>query len=150
MIYHQDQAFCIRKATLDDLDSLCRLEQAGSNRWKRKLFEEEFDHNFATILLVEHGTHACGFAVIWMFPGEIQLNNIAVDPLFRRRGVATLLLTMIRDTFNNDNTERIVLEVRESNTGARAFYNNWGFIESGYRKNYYGDESAVLMDYKLT
>jgi len=46
-------------------------------------------------------------------------------------------------------TKSIFLEVRKSNQAARAFYEKWGFIQTGYRSRYYRDplEDAVL--YKL-
>jgi tRNA threonylcarbamoyladenosine biosynthesis protein TsaB len=47
--------------------------------------------------------------------------------------------------------ENAYLEVRESNTGAIAFYEKHGFVKTGIRKGYYRnpDESAITMEKNL-
>jgi ribosomal protein S18 acetylase RimI-like enzyme len=59
-------------------------------------------------------------------------------------------LTALLDRARETNSERVFLEVRESNQAARAFYARLGFEQSGRRKLYYANppEDAVL--YRLT
>jgi ribosomal-protein-alanine N-acetyltransferase len=40
---------------------------------------------------------------------------------------------------------RLLLEVREDNAGARAFYDAAGFAELGVRPRYYGDGAAAVV-----
>jgi [ribosomal protein S18]-alanine N-acetyltransferase len=143
---HQELPITIREAGEEDLDSLCSIEEAGSKRWKKQFFIDELGHNFSTILLAESEKGPCGFAVIWHLPWETQLNNLSVLPKFRRYGVATRLLDYARKDYCREKCEKILLEVREGNSGARSFYRHYGFQERGFRPKYYGDEGAVLME----
>ncbi len=69
-----------------------------------------------------------------------EVLNIAVDPLFRRQGVATRLLRSLR-------AKRLFLEVRESNESAQSLYRKLGFSEIGRREKYYDnpEETAIVM-----
>jgi ribosomal protein S18 acetylase RimI-like enzyme/glycosyltransferase involved in cell wall biosynthesis len=73
-------------------------------------------------------------------PDEIEILNVAVDPAFRRQGIATTLI-------NSVDASDVFLEVRESNTAAIATYESLGFVEVGRRSDYYDDpvENAIVM-----
>jgi ribosomal-protein-alanine N-acetyltransferase len=73
----------------------------------------------------------------------VEILNIAVDPIYRRRGIATALVQeLIRGSPN-----AIYLEVRQSNSAARELYQALGFQELTVRAAYYQDtpEGAVVM-----
>ncbi len=74
---------------------------------------------------------------------ETELLNIAVAPVFRRRGVGTALIRDVLRRFPGP----IFLEVRDSNLGARKFYEVLGFQPVGIRPEYYRNpsEAAVVM-----
>ena len=42
--------------------------------------------------------------------------------------------------------ERMMLEVRASNIGARKLYKKYGFNEISVRKGYYNGEDAIIME----
>ncbi len=75
--------------------------------------------------------------------GESELLNLAVEPRFRRRGIARELLRALRA----DNSDTLYLEVRESNETARKFYKSMGFREVSVRPGYYTSpaEAAIVM-----
>ena len=87
-----------------------------------------------------------GFAV-WreLAPGESEILNLVVDPDFRRRGLGRMLLN---EAFQVHPGE-VFLEVRESNSGARRFYQALGFHEVGIRPEYYKNppETAIVMKF---
>jgi ribosomal-protein-alanine N-acetyltransferase len=91
-----------------------------------------------------------GFLIAREINPEWELENIVVAPATRRKGLATRLLTALLDRARETNSERVFLEVRESNQAAGAFYARLGFEQSGRRKLYYANppEDAVL--YRLT
>lgn len=72
--------------------------------------------------------------------GEIEVLNLAVDPAFRREGIATALMQSVP-------ADHVFLEVRESNASAIALYQQLGFTEVGRRPDYYDDpvENAIVM-----
>lgn len=86
------------------------------------------------------------FLVAKRVHAEWELENIAVMELVRRQGAATLLLRELIAHARRAGGESIGLEVRQSNTGARAFYEKFGFREAGIRKAYYDHppEDAVV------
>lgn len=76
--------------------------------------------------------------------GEWEILRVAVDPRFRRQGIAKRLLEILDSCCLPGHL--IFLEVRASNNSAQELYLSCGFVESGVRKKYYSDEEdAVLM-----
>jgi ribosomal-protein-alanine acetyltransferase len=87
-----------------------------------------------------------GFIVASPIPPEWELENIVVAPSARRAGVAIALLKALLEIVRKTKSEAVFLEVRESNDGARAFYEAAGFQRTGRRKSYYNGplEDAIL------
>ncbi len=82
---------------------------------------------------------ALEYADVW------HLMNIAVTPERRREGIARRLLERLFDEAGED--ARYTLEVRTSNHGAIAMYEQLGFRRAGHRRRYYHDngEDALIM-----
>jgi ribosomal-protein-alanine N-acetyltransferase len=76
-------------------------------------------------------------------PGEWEILNVAVDPAYRRKGLAQRLI----QGELSGRTGAWFLEVRESNAAAISLYKGLGFREAGRRKNYYKNpaETAIVM-----
>jgi ribosomal-protein-alanine N-acetyltransferase len=74
-----------------------------------------------------------------------ELQRIAVDPGHRRDGVATRLLDEVVRLARADGAARVLLEVREDNAGALAFYGATGFAEIARRPRYYRDGATALV-----
>lgn len=94
-----------------------------------------------------------GFAAFSAVPtggGECELENMAVAVDWMRRGVGSRLLAaglLWRRAWCPAADARLWLEVRASNHGAIAFYEQAGFTVDGYRAAYYSSpvEDAILM-----
>ncbi|MDL2207276.1 GNAT family N-acetyltransferase [Desulfovibrio sp. OttesenSCG-928-M16] len=82
---------------------------------------------------------------------EVEICNIATVPALRRRGLAGALLDHVLELALSLHLERAVLEVRESNAGARALYHSRNFSCCGRRKAYYSDtgEDALVLECAL-
>ena len=80
-----------------------------------------------------------GLVCVLETPDTIDLLDIAVHPDSRKRGIGRALVKMLVDTYNRD----IMLEVRQSNLTAIAFYESLGFERISVRKKYY---SAPIED----
>ena len=83
--------------------------------------------------------------------GESEIARIATDQAQRRMGVGSALIQYLIEKARRTMGSRILLDVRESNLPARAFYETQGFLEDGIRRNYYDTprEDAVLMSYRV-
>jgi [ribosomal protein S18]-alanine N-acetyltransferase len=95
-------------------------------------------------------------AYLVAMPGylETHLLNITTVPMFRRRGCAGLLLEALQAWSRLQGGECLWLEVRASNLGARALYEQIGFHQVGRRRDYYPAddgqrEDAVVMSLAL-
>jgi ribosomal-protein-alanine N-acetyltransferase len=88
-----------------------------------------------------------GFCSFWRVFDELHINNLAVDPAYRRRGVAAALLTRVLAEAPRMGARRTLLEVRRSNSGARQLYERFGFSIAGTRRNYYTQpvEDALVL-----
>jgi ribosomal protein S18 acetylase RimI-like enzyme len=102
------------------------------------------DYTGYPLLLAVIGKQPAGFCS-WRqsAPDEAEILNIAVDPAFRRRGVASALLTELCGQAQGT----IFLEVAEPNSPAIALYRKHGWEEAGLRPGYYnqGIVNAVVM-----
>lgn len=136
----------IRNATPADADEMYRIENEGGGDWKKDFFLNELKNSFAVVLAAEVEGEIVGFAVVWHVADELQLNNIAVSRVCRRQGIGSALLDFIENSPIAKDAKKILLEVREKNETARAFYAAHGFTATGLRKNYYGNDNAVLME----
>lgn len=78
---------------------------------------------------------------------EADITNVAVDPDRRRQGIGKMLLRELLARAGKLGIRRIFLEVRVSNTAARALYEQAGFRTVDVRKNYYEKpkEDAYIM-----
>ncbi len=81
-------------------------------------------------------------------PPEASIVNIATHPDFRRRGCASAIIDALEEFLVSKGVDSIFLEVRVSNTPARALYEGKGFGVVGTRKNYYRfptEDAAVML-----
>jgi [ribosomal protein S18]-alanine N-acetyltransferase len=144
----------IRSATRADVDAIARLEQEnlGDDAWSRALVEEGVAGELPTVryLVAEGGEDVVGHAVVSVVADISELQRIAVDPLHRRDGLATQLLDEVIVLARDEGADRLLLEVREDNSGAIAFYAARGFAEINRRRRYYRDGgTAVVMQRSL-
>lgn len=91
-----------------------------------------------------------GFVLLQQTRDEAEVLTLVVAPPARRRGAGRALMQWAISTCAAEGQRRLVLEVAESNTGARALYNEFGFAEIGQRTGYYrgsrGAETALLLE----
>ena len=74
-----------------------------------------------------------------------EIESLAVDPEYRRQGVATILLVKLLGAVRKRGATFIILEVRPSNKAAIALYKDFGFQIVEREKDYYLDEDAWIM-----
>jgi ribosomal-protein-alanine N-acetyltransferase len=101
-------------------------------------------------LVIEVDGAVVGHAVASAAGDDAELQRIAVDPAYRRRGLAHDLLAAVEERVAAEGATRLLLEVREDNAPAAAFYRARGFEEVGRRRGYYRDgATAVVLGKKL-
>lgn len=147
----------IRKAEKSELAKIAELEkEIFPDAWSVKSLEDTWIQNNAEIFIVfqkeNHAdTEMQGYVIFYYVLDEGEIARIAVSPSVRRQGVATKIYNHLVEFCEEKAIKKIMLEVRENNESAKAFYRKCGFQEDGIRKNYYDNpkENAVLMSVKL-
>ncbi len=139
----------VRAATPDDLDAVAALETEclGPDAWSRGLVAEGLAGNVPTVvyLVAEAESRVVGHAVASIVADIAELQRIAVAADARRGGHATALLEEVVLRAREGGAERLLLEVREDNAGALAFYAARGFEEVDRRPRYYRDGATAVV-----
>jgi len=133
----------------DDVRGIAALEAEalGADAWSPALVAQGVEGRLPTVhhRVVRQGGVVTAYAVVSLSGEVAELQRIAVDPSRRRTGLATLLLDDVRRRAAADGAERLLLEVREDNAGALAFYAASGFVELTRRPRYYRDGTAAVV-----
>jgi ribosomal-protein-alanine N-acetyltransferase len=139
----------VRKANASDAGAIAELEKtAFLVPWSEDSIRRDIEENdTAHVVVAEDGGVFAGYADIWLVAGEGQLNNIAVMPEMRRRGVGTAIMEALIDFLGDSGAFEMSLEVREGNENAQRLYRRLGFTCAGVRPHYYEDngEDALIM-----
>lgn len=103
--------------------------------------------------LYQEGDSIAGYAIVLVGAGEAHLLNLSVARTAQGRGVGYRLLFDVMAAALAHGAERMLLEVRPSNTPGRALYAKAGFTQVGLRKAYYpakgGREDALVLARRL-
>jgi len=139
----------IRDATDADLDVVADLEDTGLgvDAWSRSLVAEGVAGRLPTIsyLVMEQEGEVVGYAVASIVADIAELQRIVVASGHRRAGVATALLDEVVVRARREGADRLLLEVREHNTGALDLYARSRFVEIARRPRYYRDGTAAVV-----
>src|SRR6478672_8840227 len=101
----------------DQIDAVLTIEEASfTNPWTRTMYLAELENTGVSycFLAKEPDGRVVGFCSLWRVLDELHINNLAVLPTFRRRGVATALLTHVLAQGVALGARRATLEVRRS------------------------------------
>ena len=141
-------AIAVRPLTLADLDDVDEIEQrAYATPWSRTMFASEIAKASSICLGAFEGERLVGYIINSRYVDAWHVMNVAVDPRYRRRGIATRLLDRLFEVTADDGRRGYTLEVRVSNEAAIALYERLGFERRGMRRGYYTDnrEDALIM-----
>lgn len=137
-----------------DLDSILDIERRSFPKpWTRAQFENELSNPVSYAYTVkgqyEGRPVLAAYIIFWVVQDEAHILDVAVAQEFRRMGIGKWLLQTVLDLMRDNLVYEVFLEVRKSNAAARDLYNALGFREAFERKNYYGDEDAIVMTLKF-
>lgn len=133
-----------------DLEGVLAVEHASFvNPWTRAMFLREFQNPDVSYIYVVRADREAvvAYCSCWLVSDELHINNVAVRPEWRRRGVGRALLRHILHEAGQRGAHRATLEVRQSNDAARTLYAGLGFEVAGVRASYYTnpEEDALIL-----
>jgi ribosomal-protein-alanine N-acetyltransferase len=144
----------IRPMQAADLEQVIAIDQTSfSLPWPKSAFLFELKENPLSMLWVAEMLQSdgskiiVGMIVIWLILDEVHIATIAVEPTYRRQGIALELLAIALEHAIQKGMTQATLEVRAGNHAAQGVYNRFGFKIVGQRPHYYQDngEDAIIM-----
>ncbi len=145
--------FEITRAAESDIDAIFGLAGcSGLALWSRDDYARAANAKDRSLLIArEHSENVVGFILVQLLNAsddtvDVEILNIAVDPVFKRKGIGRKLLKAVLRQADIGPGSNVTLEVRASNVSAIAFYRRCGFREQSVRRAYYRDpvEDAIL------
>lgn len=145
----------LNRMTEHDLLEVVAIEEMSDlSPWGWDAYHAELQSTTTSLMLVARLSspascpdYIVGFIVVRQLADEIHINNIAVRPDFRGRGVGRQLLQTALGWGRDKQASQAVLEVRAGNEGAQQLYRSCEFEVIGRRPRYYKSppEDALLM-----
>jgi ribosomal-protein-alanine N-acetyltransferase len=127
---------------------------AGSStaaQWPREHYEQAVQNSQPRrVMLVLEDQTIQSFLVARAVADEWELENIAVATNVRRRGLGSAIFKEFLQMAQNEKSQSVFLEVRESNASARLFYERSGFEKAGRRLAYYVNPKEDAIVYRLS
>ena len=145
------------------LTQVASVEQSAYKYpWKHGNFSDSLNAGYEAQMLMGGQTNPelLGYFVAMKGVDETHLLNITVAPRYQLQGWGRLMLDALALWSRGEGAQWLWLEVRTSNTHAKALYTRYGFREVGLRKAYYPEggnslpgtparEDAVVMSLSL-
>jgi len=148
-------AIRISRLRLEEIPDVAEIENLSfPTPWSLSSFRHEMTENpYATLFGVRlvRGP-LVGFGCVWAIDQELKINNLAIHPRWRGRGIGGRLLEALLEFGAGEGCVEATLEVRPSNVPALRMYTRAGFRVVGRRRGYYSDthEDALVMSCPLT
>lgn len=142
----------IRELKAEDAAAAAEIEyQSFPDPWSQNGILDTVSNPSTVCLLAEKAGKAVGYLFAYKAGDEAEIARIAVAGEQKRQGVGKSLMRTLEEIGKKKQIRRLLLDVRESNREARAFYEKMAFQEDGVRRGFYQDppEDAVLMSREL-
>jgi ribosomal-protein-alanine N-acetyltransferase len=148
----------VRPAEEYDIPEVLRIERASfADPWSAESFLTSLELERMRFLVAEERREGdvaetgdgslLGYVIALVLAEEAEVADLAVSSEARRRGIGGLLLDRVTDELAQRGVRSVYLEVRESNSAARALYESRAFRPVGRRRGYYHHppEDALLL-----
>lgn len=140
----------VERGTRADLDGVLEIEHASfNNPTTREWYEGELSRPEVCFIYVLRlpESRVAGFCTFWRVADQIHINNFAIHPDHRGRGLGRQLLDRVLAEADALGAPNVTLEVRRSNQTALRLYAAAGFEVASVRPAYYTQpvEDALVL-----
>ncbi len=142
----------VRRMEAEDAAATAELDyQSFPDPWSQKSILETIANPQTICLAAEKAGRMTGYLFAYTAMDEAEIARIAVAKEQQKQGTGRKILETLEEICRKNKIHKLMLDVRKSNGGARAFYTKAGFGEDGIRKEFYSDpkEDAVLMSKEI-
>jgi ribosomal-protein-alanine N-acetyltransferase len=144
----------VANLTVRDIPAILDISiECGLCLWSADAYRAEIIRDDAIMIkLADAEKEVLGFAVGRIFEVgrdlfTVELTNIGLRQTIRNQGFGTILLKAFLEKCRHIGVSSVILEVRQSNAPAIAFYRKFGFDTTGRRRGFYSApfEDALTM-----
>lgn len=136
----------LRRLSPSDVERISLMESANQPRpWSQQIIRDELDGDDRIYMAVLSGDALFGFGGVMVVGEEAHITNLLVAPDQRRKGYARKILSALIKAALERGARHLTLEVRARNEAAIELYRKFGLAPVGLRKDYYGDDDALIM-----
>ena len=138
----------IKELDHKELESCFELDSNTVCLWTKRQWETELNKRGVKVVAVLLEKKIIGIYVVHIIIDEAQIYYFSIKQKFRRKGYGSYLMCYLINQCKELNIKKLLLEVSETNSIAKAFYSKFSFFSVGTRKNYYGDGSDAILKEK--
>ena len=142
----------VRKMKYEEAAAVAEMEhQTFSDEWSERAVLDTLENKKTICLTAEKAGKLIGYLFAYVAVDEADIARVAVLKESRKQGVGSELMKALEQIGIEKGIHRLLLDVRRSNGGAKAFYIKHGFQEDGVRPGFYEspEEDAILMSREL-
>lgn len=134
----------LRDLKESDLEFIAAAKKDFQDGWNLSMLISSFKTGRFFGIIAEDGGIPFGFITYSVVAPEADIESIFISSEKRRQGMGNVLILQAEENMKKMGVNKIFLEVREKNAPAISLYIKNGFVKISERKNYYGDENAVV------
>ena len=136
----------IFEMSLSDLESIKNILSSDfDDFWSYNILKSELESPNSKYIIAKIENEIVGFAGVKIVFEEANLMNIVTKKIYRKNGIGKYLLENLIAFCKKLSVNTILLEVNENNFAALHLYENFGFKILSVRKNYYKNQSAIVV-----
>lgn len=136
----------IRRFSFSDLPRILEIEHASFtvDAFSEDTFRRWYNKCPELFTVAEISGLIVGYMSSCILPEKGDIVSIAVDPLYRRKGVGRALVNYTLKEMASARVQVVELEVRKTNTEAIRFWESFGFFPVRIIPNFYRDGAEAL------
>ena len=135
----------IEKLKKENIENVFEIEKTFFDVGSINSIENSFDSKTLEYFVLFLDEIIVGFLECSVVLDEAELYEIAIKKDFQGKGLSKYLMEYFFEYLKQKNVRTVFLEVNKINSKAISLYQKCGFEAYGDRKNYYGDNDAILM-----
>ena len=142
----------VHKMKFEESAAVAEMEhQIFLDKWSERAVLDTLENEQTICLTAEKAGRLIGYLFAYVAADEADIARVAVLKESRKQGVGSELMKELKKVGQEQELKKLLLDVRRSNTAARAFYKKHGFTEDGVRPGFYEkpEEDAVLMSCEI-
>lgn len=135
------ESSCLAKA--GDAAEIAKLEkEIFPDAWSENAILREAENK--RIIVYKENNKIIGYCIFMLGGDQGEILRIAVREDARKKGIGKKLLKQAFEKMQKEGATEFFLEVRSKNIAAISLYKKMGFEQIDKRKNYYGDDDALI------